>query len=361
MGIKHMRAMTEPMEAVAADAKAKPPARKWRKAKTAKITATASAEEALTGIVVSATEHLRANEACVLARAHEEGVHQMRVAARRLRSALTLYRPYIPIEQYGHLDGELKWLIRELGGARDWDVFVDGVLQPVLEAMPGEATLARLTKAVEELRGEAYVRAATAIRSQRYAGLIMLLKAWAEGQRWHDGASAEQLAAMRTPAADLARDLLEQRYAETRDFAGDFAALAAEDRHSVRIQIKKIRYATDFFGMLFARRQVTPMLAAMKALQDQLGLNNDVEVARQLLKKVPKRARGKERRDLAFAAGLIVGWHSHVSGHREQGAMRAWDRFVARRPFWRPAEPAPPASASEASGTDIQRDRAASA
>ena len=42
----------------------------------------ATAEEALTGIVVSGVQHLRANEACVLARAHEEGIHQMRVALR---------------------------------------------------------------------------------------------------------------------------------------------------------------------------------------------------------------------------------------------------------------------------------------
>ncbi len=350
---------SEPAQAAAAQAEAQPPAPQWRKAKTPKIAATAAAEEALTKIIVGATDHLRGNEACVLARAHEEGIHQMRVAARRLRSALTLYRPYIPNEQYGYLDAELKWLIRELGGARDWDVFVDGILQPVLDAMPGEATLRRLTKAVDEMRAEAYTRASAAITSRRYAGLILLLKAWAVGRRWHDGATAEQIVEMRRPAVELARELFEQRYDETLRLAGDFAALAAEDRHTVRIQIKKLRYATDFFGMLFARNRVTPMLAAMKALQDQLGLNNDVEVARQLLKKVPKRAHGRERRQLVFAAGLVVGWHSHVSGHREQGAIYAWDRFIAKRPFWRPAEAAPaaepssPATGSHSGDADV--------
>ncbi len=96
---------------------------RWRKAKTPAIAPLATAEDALTRIVVAGAEHLRANEACVLARAHDEGIHQMRVAARRLRSALTLYRAFIPDEQYRYLNGELKWLIRELGGARDWDVF----------------------------------------------------------------------------------------------------------------------------------------------------------------------------------------------------------------------------------------------
>lgn len=335
-----MRAMTE-LDGIKTNIEIPQP--RWRKAKTPPLKPSATAEEALTGIVVSGVQHLRANEACVLARAHEEGIHQMRVAGRRLRSALTLYRDHLPDEQFRYLNGELKWLIRELGSARDWDVFVDGVLRPVLDDLGEEATLPPLSRTVEKLRDEAYDRASDAIKSPRYAGLILLLKAWAEGRRWHDGATKEQSAAMRLPAAELARTLLDQGYEETLALAGNFAELSTEERHSVRIRIKKLRYATEFFGALFARRQVVPYLAAMKALQDQLGLNNDVEVARGLLKKAPKRANGKERRDIAYAAGLVIGWHSHVSDHREQGALKAWDRFVARQPFWRPALAAPAA------------------
>jgi CHAD domain-containing protein len=335
-----MRAMTE-LDGIKTNIEISQP--RWRKAKTPPLKPSATAEEALTGIVVSGVQHLRANEACVLARAHEEGIHQMRVAGRRLRSALTLYRDHLPEEQFGYLNGELKWLIRELGAARDWDVFVDGVLRPVQDDLGEEATLPALSRTVEKLRDEAYERASDAIKSQRYAGLILLLKAWAEGRRWHDGATKDQSAAMRLPAAELARALLDQGYEETLALAGTFAELSAEERHSVRIRIKKLRYATEFFGALFARRQVVPYLAAMKLLQDQLGLNNDVEVARGLLKKAPKRANGKERRDIAYAAGLVIGWHSHISDHREQGALKAWDRFVARQPFWRPLQAAPAA------------------
>lgn len=341
-----MRAMSEGAPGRAKKTDSDKPEVRWRKAKMPAITQQATAEEALTRIVVSGAEHLRANEACVLARAHQEGIHQMRVASRRLRSALALYRDFIPDEQFRYLNGELRWLIRELGSARDWDVFIDEVLQPVVEDMPAEASLERLSTVVKGLQDEAYARAAAAIKSQRYAGLLLLLKAWAEGRRWHDGAQPEQIAGMRTRAAELARQLFEQRHEETMALAANFADLAGEQRHEVRIQIKKLRYATDFFGTLFPRRQVAPYLRSMKALQDQLGLNNDLEVARGLLKKAPKRVGGKASREVAFAAGIVIGWHSHVSGHREQGVLRIWDRFIARRPFWRPAETqAPPPSA----------------
>ncbi len=213
---------------------------------------------------------------------------------------------------------------------------------------------------VEDLRDEAYARAAAAIKSQRYAGLMLLLKAWAEGRRWHDGATPDQVASLRAFAVDLARHLFDERYNETLALAENFAELAAEQRHAVRIQIKKLRYATEFFGMLFPRRQVTPFLTVMKALQDQLGLNNDLEVARGLLKKALKRVSGKERRDVAFAAGVIIGWHSHVSGHREHGVLRIWDRFLGKRPFWRTADSGPQPRAETAGAPDEPAARAAS-
>ncbi|MGZ9073553.1 MAG: hypothetical protein ACXW3G_11725, partial [Rhodoplanes sp.] len=46
---------------------------------------------------------------------------------------------------------------------------------------------------------------------------------------------------------------------------------------------------------------------------------------------------GKERARLSYAAGLVVGWHSHVSNGREQELIRAWHRFAARTPYWEAA------------------------
>src|SRR6266511_2674720 len=103
----------------------------WRKAKLPALTSSTTAEAALTEIILGCVEHLRGNEACVLAREHEEGVHQMRVATRRLRSCLALYDKFIPAEQLGYIGGQLKWLIGELGPARDWDVFVADIFAPV--------------------------------------------------------------------------------------------------------------------------------------------------------------------------------------------------------------------------------------
>jgi CHAD domain-containing protein len=307
----------------------------WRKAELPELTPSTTAEVALTEIILGCVEHMRGNEACVLNRDHEEGIHQMRVATRRLRSCLALFGKFIPGEQLDYITGELKWLIGELGPARDWDVFVAEGFGPVAEQLEDDGRLAALGTQIEHLRDEAYVRAQAAVGSPRYVGLVLLLNSWAEGRGWRDPASGAEISdEMQANASDIAHELLHDRYEQLLSVGADFEQLDAEHRHKVRIQLKKLRYATEFFSSLYPEAKVAPYLGDMKALQDDLGASNDVEVARKLLKRVLKQVRGKQRARLSYAAGLVVGWHSHIGDGREQQVIEAWRRFSAQSPYW---------------------------
>src|SRR5512134_1674753 len=121
----------------------------WRKAELPELNPSTTAEVALTEIILGCVEHMRGNEACVLNRDHEEGIHQMRVATRRLRSCLALYGRFIPGEQLDYITGELKWLIGELGPARDWDVFVAEGFGPVAKQLEDDERLAELGAQIE--------------------------------------------------------------------------------------------------------------------------------------------------------------------------------------------------------------------
>lgn len=308
----------------------------WQKAKLPSLAPSATAEEALAEIVLGGVAHLRGNENCVLTRSHEEGVHQMRVAVRRLRSCLALYERFIPDEQRIYLTGEMKWLIGELGPARDWDVFVGEVMAPVIGQVADEPRLDELAEQVERHRDEAYARAQTAVGAQRYIGLVLLLNSWAEGRGWREG-DADRLAAIQVTATDVSHELLDEICQQVLEAGAGFEDLDADQRHKVRIQLKQLRYATEFFATLYPKRRVSPYLEAMKSLQDQLGVSNDVEVARKLLKRVVKKTRGKERVRLSYAAGLVVGWHSHVGGGREKEQVEAWQQLISRTPYWQAA------------------------
>jgi inorganic triphosphatase YgiF len=97
------------------------------------------------------------NEAAALAFL-PEGIHQTRVAVRRLRAVLSAVKTMLPQEHYRWANGELKWLAGALGPARNWDVFAGSLLAPVSGALPGEAELKRLEAAVEGRREVAFWR-----------------------------------------------------------------------------------------------------------------------------------------------------------------------------------------------------------
>jgi CHAD domain-containing protein len=321
----------------------------WHRAKMPVLARAATTEQALAHIVVAGITHLRANEACVLARAHEEGIHQMRVAVRRLRSCLSLFAELVPPDQGNYLAGELRWLIGELGGARDWDVLLSATLPPVMAQMPGDRCLEALRHEAEAARDAAYDRAAAAIGSPRYFGLVMLLGATVAGGRWHGTGGGDANPAWTRPAVAAANVLLERGYEQVRAAGENFAELDPPARHKLRIQVKKLRYAGEFFGSLYPRTGRQTYLTALKMLQDHLGTNNDVEVARQILRRLAREAKAGDRRRLAYGAGLVVGWHNHVSDHREERVGSIWSRFLARKPFWaRPQPAADPAGTTAA-------------
>lgn len=107
----------------------KPKPQKYGKLSLAKDT---TLEQVLIDLVHHCLNHLQANEPVALTTDDAEGVHQMRVALRRLRAALRLFKPSLPEDQYDWAVAEAKWLTAELSSARAWDVFADEFVAPVV-------------------------------------------------------------------------------------------------------------------------------------------------------------------------------------------------------------------------------------
>src|SRR5690606_12993673 len=104
-----------------------------------------------------------ANEPVVCRGDDPEGVHQMRVGLRRLRSLFTVFAPVLPAAQTDYFKSELKWLASELGAARDYDVFRDEILRPVHACFPEAPGMAGLLKEAGRSGALAYERARAAI------------------------------------------------------------------------------------------------------------------------------------------------------------------------------------------------------
>lgn len=306
----------------------------WRKATPLVLDPEAPADEALARMIVNGIDHLHANEACTLARAHIEGIHQMRVALRRLRSAFTIFKHALPSEQHAELTPELKWLIGELGSARDWDVFIADVLDPMSRWQADDLGLGLLREEAAKRQDEAYARAHEAIRSTRYTRLLLRLVAWSEGRAWRAHPVSDASVDLYGPTLAFANRLIDGRHRRLLKAGRHFKQLTDEERHRLRIQVKKLRYAVEFFQSVYPRKKVAEYRDALIDLQDSLGGLNDLAVARELLARITGTAEGDDVERLHAASGMVIGWHAHVAQDHLKGVSKTWRRFTALKPFW---------------------------
>ena len=318
-------------------------------------------ESALQVIGRSCIAHLLCNEPAVLV-GTGEGIHQMRVAARRLRAALSSLKPMIPMEQYRWVLEELKWLAGMLGPVRNWDVFAANLLQPVAQALPLESELQRLTQVAEQRRRAAYEQVEEAIRSQRYTATMLQLSQWFEARRWRDQPASEQAALLFAPIGELAPGLIERSWRRTRKRSRHFKQLTQEQRHKLRIALKRLRYTIDFLRDLFDHGEVKALEKRMKPLQENLGHLNDVHTAHTLTDEVSRHV-NEGGSEISRAGGIVLGWHDRGLIDREPKLRKDVKRLRRGKPFWRRgnAPLAAPLDAAPAVATDTAKGDAATA
>jgi CHAD domain-containing protein len=260
-----------------------------------------------------------------------EGVHQMRVAVRRLRSALAAVKPMLSDGHYAWANGAAKSLTAALGATRDWDVLAHELLPPVIETMPGEQELKQLSRALARQRRAAYRKAKEAIAAPEYTATILRLSRWFEARAWRDQPVSEQSAALVAPIKDLAPSLLARRYRQARKRGKRFKSLSLPERHRLRIALKKLRYSIELLECLFDEKEVQHYLGRIKSLQDNLGYVSDVRTAHAIL--VPWSA-GTGEKGAPQAGGIVLGWHLHRLIDQEKALRARVRRFRRVKAFW---------------------------
>jgi len=123
-----------------------------------------------------------------------DGVHQMRVAVRRLRSVVATLRRMLPPQQYEWVSHELRWMANVLGPARNWDVFSSSLLAPVKNALLSEQDLEKLSRLCEQERQFAHDKADAAIRSSQYTAALLKLSQWFASYSWRNQPVSQQSA-----------------------------------------------------------------------------------------------------------------------------------------------------------------------
>ena len=297
----------------------------------------ATVEQVVTDLVQHCLDHLRANETVVLTTDNAEGVHQMRVALRRLRAALRLFKPSLPPDQYGWIIAEAKWLTAELSAARQWDVFADEFLAPVARLYGKDQEFDSLMAAVEKARQQSRRRARDAIGTERYTEFLLRLSAWLSKKAWREQPVTERTTRLLDPIGDHCVKLLQKRDRNVRRQGRDSANLSEAALHELRLAVKRLRYAVDFFESLYPKKQAKAYRKHLAGLQDELGYLNDVAATDMLLRELALIGGDQAAPVWAHAGGLTVGWHRHAAITAKDRLVKDMAAFLRAKPFWRGA------------------------
>ncbi|MEZ5115997.1 MAG: CYTH and CHAD domain-containing protein [Candidatus Nanopelagicales bacterium] len=209
-----------------------------------------------------------------------DAVHQMRVAARRLRSGLREFAPLVDSDWGKQLRDELGWIAGELGLARDTEVLLERLDEHADHLAPADAARARaaidpwLRARLESGR----TAGLAALRTDRYLALLGTLVDAAAAPQLTDAASARCSKALPPLVAQANEQLI--RDVKRLKFGG-----ASRRWHRARITAKRARYAAEAAVPVFGRR-AERVATALEQVTELLGLHQDAYVGQTTLREL---------------------------------------------------------------------------
>lgn len=281
-------------------------------ARPVQISPTMTTADAFDAIAFECLRQVAGNEVAVR-RSDPEGVHQMRVGLRRLRAALSLFKHMLEGRETEAVKKDLVWLTDELGPARDYDVLVSESVAPALEQHPDRPELRLLESDFERARNKGHAQARSAVESPRYRRILLETALWVLDGEWRKNRDALATALRDRAVTTFVHDEIKRRSRKIIKNVRRLEELNARRRHKLRIAVKKMRYACDFFETPIARdagaKAARTFKRALKDLQSGLGKLNDMAVHARLASDfVPSKATQK-----AFAIGYLVGQEAATS------------------------------------------------
>ena len=252
-----------------------------------------------------------------------DAVHTMRVASRRLRSALHTFRPLLERDRTDPLRDELRWLAGLLGAVRDTEV-MHARLRQLIATEPADLVLRPVLARVDRVMGARYASAhAAAVREldgDRYLVLLDALHELAETPpfRKRAGGSVQDVLAPLVRRTWTRLDHTMRRAESTPDGPAQIELL-----HDARKLAKASRYAAEAVATGFGRK-ATRFADAMADLQDVLGELQDGVVTREVLRELG--AASSKSGENGFTFGRLHG----LEQARAEATVAGWPQVRAR-------------------------------
>jgi len=243
--------------------------------------------------------------------ADAEHIHQLRVGIRRLRTAFRELPGLVPGADPAW-EAALVDAFRVLGEHRDHS-HLERSTQPQLEAQGAPPLDVR--------RSHNPPDPTATVRSPAFQDALLGLLEFT-----HSAGATESGDAGSAKARKLLRSRLEKLHSQVGKEGRRFQQLDLVSQHRVRKRLKRLRYLAEFVAPLFAARKGRDFIAALKPVQDALGLYNDELMALEAYRRLAEREP---------AAWFGVGWLTARRAGNAAQCQQELERFAKAKPFWR--------------------------
>ena len=260
-----------------------------------------------------------------------DAMHQLRVGLRRLRTLLWFLRREIGSPALAALENEAKQVASSLGPARNWDVFIDSTIPKLEKSGMEDIEFAGLKAAALPFRKEAYADVREVIGAASTNRFLLSIGLVIEQRSWRSEISSTKLAILSEPVSKFGARVLGRIERQAAKRGRHFSTLQPEQRHRLRITLKKLRYALEFFLPLYAGHSAPDeYLKRLSRLQDDLGADNDIATSRDLLHRL---AGASSEPGVHRGIGAVIGWQRCHQLVEAKDLEKDWKKFKRGRLF----------------------------
>lgn len=272
----------------------------------------------------SVVDHLLSNQPAALRGDEQEGIHQMRVAIRRIRSLLVLFERLLEPHAAGQFEDELRRLGEVLGAARDWDVFLSESLPEAAQGNDDAEWTRPLRTLGRQRQHAAHQAAKKAILEPGFTRFVLAFRAWSLGR---EGVLRSGL--LQRPTKAVADRLLSRLSNKVEHRLGDADCDDLESLHSLRKSAKKLRYGIEYLQAQYGAESKRYYKRCNK-LQKRLGGINDLASSTRLAGELAHDG----HLDVTPSLGILASRNDALVARNMKKVRKALRKFEREDRFW---------------------------
>jgi triphosphatase len=283
-------------------------------------------DDCVTAVISNTLAHFVANWACLRETDEPESIHQLRIALRRMRCGLSIFKRALPNAGFEALRIDAGRLASAFGPVRNADAIRISVLQGPLASANCPGNCDALRAIFEKRRVATHASALLEMESLAATMFVLKVQSFLARRDWGEVPVDAEPKKTARKFFKTELDRLRARVLKR----GKLAHASDEARHKLRIALKNLRYGVEFFDLFSNRRRRQAHKKRMSDLQDLLGTRNDIVVAKTYLKELREETGPEEDRILEF----IRDWYARDATSADKEISKSLKKFKRMEPFW---------------------------